>query len=77
REAHAENGQKLKEFNEYCEFAKQFALSCQSEEIAHQFHKMNYEYVEEKMNSVRLSQQKLDHFIRLAKKCGKIWEKSK
>ncbi|KAI3858214.1 hypothetical protein MKX03_037797, partial [Papaver bracteatum] len=55
REAHAEIFQKLKEFSEYCAFAKQFALTCESGELVQQFCKIHYEYVEEKMNSVRLS----------------------
>ncbi|KAI3929840.1 hypothetical protein MKW98_003994 [Papaver atlanticum] len=76
-EAHAEICQKLKEFNEYCESAKQFVQTCQSGDVFQQFRKNIIEYIEEKMNSLRLSEQKLDHSVRLAEKCVKIWAKSK
>ncbi|KAI3873010.1 hypothetical protein MKW92_046391, partial [Papaver armeniacum] len=69
REAEVEISQKLKELKDYCESARQFTQTCQSMELLQQFYENLLENREEKTNFMRLSQQKLAYYTRLAGKC--------
>ncbi|XP_026385236.1 uncharacterized protein LOC113280872 [Papaver somniferum] len=75
REAEAEFSQKLKELKDCCESVRQFTQTCQSVELLQQIYENHRENREEKTNSMRLSQQKLAHYTRLAGKCVLIFAK--
>ncbi|KAI3902437.1 hypothetical protein MKW92_045243, partial [Papaver armeniacum] len=78
REAEDDVNQKIKEFEELCESFRQYIQTCPSElKDRQQFLTENCENHEEKFNSLRLSQQKLAYYTRLAGKCVKIWAKSR
>ncbi|KAI3888692.1 hypothetical protein MKX03_012881, partial [Papaver bracteatum] len=77
-EAQADVNQKFKEFEELYESFRQYTQTCLSElKESQQFLAKSCENREEKINSLRLSQQKLAHYTRLAGKCVKIWAKSR
>ncbi|KAI3958580.1 hypothetical protein MKW92_015339, partial [Papaver armeniacum] len=77
-EAHDDVNQKFKEFEELCESFRQYTQTCLSElKESQQFLTKYFENREEKINSLRLSQQKLAYYTRLAGKCVKIWAKSR
>ncbi|KAI3928879.1 hypothetical protein MKW92_029672, partial [Papaver armeniacum] len=77
-EAQDDVNQKFKEFEELCESFRQYTQTCLSElKESQQFLTKYCENREEKINSLRLSQQKLAYYTRLAGKCVKIWAKSR
>ncbi|KAI3873007.1 hypothetical protein MKW92_046388, partial [Papaver armeniacum] len=69
-EAQADVNHKFKEFKELCESFRQYTQTCLSELKESQQFLTNRE---EKINSLRLSEQKLAYYTRLAGKCVEIW----